>query len=133
LFSCIDLVVQKAKYGEHFSQVAYLCEVKKIPHLSAILVCAAKAIEHPAQSGRVLRALFFNGFEKEGLSYWQERISAWTGTPSYLAQILACGLWFDSTKGEAKERIDAFLKSSADAESFAELTIEPKAPKYNFL
>jgi hypothetical protein len=129
LINCLNLVSEKAKYGEHFAQIAFLCEKKNIRNLDILLRCAEKTTEHPSQTGNVLRALFFNGFINEGIDIWKKSIDHYGELPSFTAQILARGLWFNETKVEAASLIQKFLKTP-DGKEYEEYTGVPDAPDY---
>lgn len=129
LRACLLLVVDKAKYGEHFAQIAYLCEKRKINALDIILRCGDKAIEHPSQTGKVLRALFLNGFADEGAKLWASALSIFKDEPSFYAQILAKGHWFPEVRSEALKLIAEF-KASSDGPEYGELTDEEDPPEY---
>lgn len=130
LKKCLNLVVEKAKYGEHFAQIGYMCEIKKFKDLDTLKKCALKAIEHPRQTGCVLRALFFNGFEADGKALWESSVILFSSHPSFKAQILARGLWFDQTRPQAEAAIAEFLASGPEAAEYEEQTHEQDAPNY---
>jgi hypothetical protein len=134
LDASIALVLDKAKYGEHFAQIAYMCEIHKISDLKIISKCSSKCIEHPQQTAKVLRALFVNGFGDECRSLWLEMIEYYKNLHiSFYAQILSYGLWFTETKDDATRLIGDFLAGDPEAKEYEELTLEPPLPTYNFI
>ena len=129
---CLNMIQEKAKYGEHFAQIAYMCEKKNIKSLNVLINCASKTTEHPNQTKHVLRALFFNGFINDGVNIWKKSVDHYSSHPSFTAQILASGLWFEETKAEAASRIQQFLKTP-NGKEYEELTAVPAAADYNYL
>ncbi len=133
LLECLNLACEKAKYGEHFAQVAYLCEKLMGGDLELIQKCAAGATDHPQQAGLVVRAFFARNFATEGEKHWSALVASYKSTDSYYAQILAFGLLFTETQAVAKAKIAEFLNSGPAAKEYESLTVAPVPPHYNFV
>lgn len=129
LDDCLGLVVEKAKYGEHFAQIAWVCEVKKLAKRDILLICENRATDHPSQAGKVLRAFFLNNFIDDGKRYWEVLLDRYREEPSYYAQLLAIGRWFPEIRDEVLVRIEDFKKTAAWSE-YGDLTQEEPAPVY---
>ncbi len=133
LLECLNLACAKAKYGEHFAQIAYLCEKMKGGDLELIQKCGTRATDHPRQAGYVVRAFFAHNLVKEGEKYWTDMVASYKDTDSYYAQILAFGLLFTETQVVAKAKIAEFLNSGPIAKEYESLTVAPEPPNYNFV
>jgi hypothetical protein len=129
LNACLRLIVEKAKYGEHFAQIAWVCEIKKIANREVLLACENRATEHPSQAAKVARAFFMNGYIDDGKRYWDILLNRYREEPSYYAQILSVGRWFPEVREDALKRIEDF-KRSPDWAEYGDMTEEQDAPMY---
>jgi hypothetical protein len=129
LEECLNLVIEKAKYGEHFAQIAYMCDVKKFAIRQILLECQERAVDHPSQAGKILRGLFLNGFTDDGVRFWHELTDRYRDEPSYYAQVLSFGHWFPEVQEDTLKRISDFKKTPDWAE-YGDLTQAQEAPVY---
>jgi hypothetical protein len=133
LTTCLQLIVEKAKYGEHFAQIAYICETKKLNDIETLNICASKAQDHPKQTGIAIRALYYNDHKPEAIKVWREMLDRNNNIPSYYAQTLSIGRRFPETEKEAEKLIATFISSSDEAKEYESLTEVSPSPTYNFI
>ena len=109
-----SLLIEKAKYGEHFTQVLAAIGQLDFPgSKEVVLDVAAKCTEDPAQSGCAMVVLNGLGHKAEMTEYWKKQI-ALNRHPNLQARMLAWGRLFDETRKEADRLMDELLTAHPD-------------------
>jgi len=111
---CVELLVEKAKYPQHFAEVVACVACLPISNKADRMVhLAMKADEHPMQAGSSAWVLAKAGFPKEASDYWRIMVDKFCQEhPSFGAQMLAYGLIIPGEEEEAKKKIDIHRKEN---------------------
>jgi hypothetical protein len=104
---CFDLVIEKARYPQHFAEIVACFALAPISQKAQRLVTyAERADQHPRQVGGAAWVLSKLGYNAEALRLWRSKVEKFDSEHSNLAaQMLAYGLNISSAEEEAKLKI----------------------------
>jgi hypothetical protein len=114
--SVTSLLIEKAKYGQHFTEVLSVVGRWNLTNKTEKLISIAKkGTQHPTQSGSCAWMLSQLGLAVEAKDYWMEVVVKHKSEhPNLYAQILAFGLLIPEVAKMANETI-AQCKSTDNA------------------
>jgi hypothetical protein len=117
--ACLDLVVEKAKYPQHYAEIvaaaAHLPLSNKQERLKSL---AEKADQHPTQAGSAAWVLAKIGYADDAVGLWRSMADKFANShPNLGAQMLAYGLIIDGAENEAQARIGEHKSANADVPS----------------
>jgi hypothetical protein len=104
---CFDLVIEKARYPQHFAEIVACFALAPISQKAQRLVnYAERADQHPRQIGGAAWVLSKLGYNAEALRLWRSKVEKFDSEHSNLAaQMLAYGLNISGAEDEAKLKI----------------------------
>ena len=128
-----SLLLEKAKYGQHFTEVLSLVGRWNLTNKTEKLISIAKkGTQHPTQSGSCAWMLSQLGLGVEAKDYWMGVVDKHKSEhPNLYAQILAFGLLIPEVAKVANETIAQCKSSDDDVPS--ELYEAPDLHRFTYL
>lgn len=122
----VQLLAEKAKYGQHFSDVVSVAAKFNINNKESFLLeFAEKAKDDPNQSGSSFYILYKLGYKDAADQYWKRCIDHYSH-PSLKARMIAFGLLFDDLSEEAEKMINELVSNNNDIPDLCLKKPEPK-------